>query len=216
MSKASRKYEKDLAGATTYAEWLHAAQALDRFDGKDRWRETETSEDYDYRLIASRTTVLRRLRRNKDYDQLVFRLREELHGNLGNMANPALYQQARSGTKRLINEYLDEVTAALNLLCDSDVQNLPPSRKRRFFNRAARSFGRSALLLSGGASLGLFHIGVIEELMEQDLLPQVITGSSAGSVVGGFLATHTDEELKHALRPDEVKYHWLRSPGSPT
>ena len=213
MSKASRKYETDLARATTYTEWLHAAQALDRLDGKDQWRETETSEDYDYRLIDSRTTVLRRLRRNKDYDQLVFRLREELHGNLGNMAHPVLYQQARSGTKRLINEYLDEVTAALNLLCDSDVQNLPPSRKRRFFNRAARSFGRSALLLSGGASLGLFHIGVIEELMEQDLLPQVITGSSAGSVVGGFLATHTDEELKHALRPDEVKYHWIRVSG---
>lgn len=213
MSSDSRKYEKEMAGATNYADWLQAATALDHLEGKDQWREQAESPDYDHRLIASRTTLLRRLRRNHDYDQLVFRLREELHGNLGNMANPALYQQARSGTKQSINDYLDAVTDSLNLLCDSDVQTLPPYRKRRFFNRTARSFGRSALLLSGGASLGLFHIGVIEELMEQQLLPQVITGSSAGSVVGGFLATHTDEELKFALKPDELKYHWLRVYG---
>ena len=210
MSNASRKYEKALANANTYEEWLNAATALDQLEGQDKWRATEESEDYDYRLIASRADLLHRLRRKQDYDQLVFRLREELHGNLGNMANPVLYQHARSGTKRLINDYLDEVTAALDLLCDSDVPTLPPSRKRRFFNRTARSFGRSALLLSGGASLGLFHIGVIEELMEQGLLPEVITGSSAGSVVGGFLATHTDAELQLALQPDVLKYEWLK------
>ncbi len=212
-NKVSREYtdlETQLNRAESYEEWLEAAEELDRLDDSATWRRTDESDDYDYRLIASRSRILRRLRGKKDYDQLVFRLREELHGNLGNMANPALYQQARAGTKEAINRYLDEVTAALNLLCDSDVPTLPPSRKRRFFNRAARSFGRSALLLSGGASLGLFHIGVIEELMKQGLLPQVITGSSAGSVVGGFLATHTDEELKEAFEPDVLKYHWVR------
>jgi len=210
VRSATETYEKDLARASTYAEWLQAATALDELEGKDEWREEEKSEDYDYRLIASRVTLLQRLRRKKDYDQLVFRLREELHGNLGNMANPVLYQHARAGTKRRINDYLDEVSAALDLLCDSDVKALPPSRKRRFFNRAARSFGRSALLLSGGASLGLFHVGVIEELRKQGLLPQVITGSSTGSIVAGFLATHSDGELEEALRPDKLKYQWMR------
>jgi len=213
MSSESSKYEKDLAAASSYAEWLQAAQNLDQLESKDQWRTEETSEDYDFRLIASRVRLLRQLRRRKDYDQMVFRLREELHGNLGNMANPVLYQHARAGTKQLINDYLDEVTAALNLICDSEVEILPPSRKRRFFNRAARSFGRSALLLSGGASLGLFHIGVIEELMSQELLPQVITGSSAGSIVGGFLATHTDAEVAAAFRPDKPRYHWIRVYG---
>lgn len=202
-----------MAAASSYAQWLQAAKALDQLEGKDRWRKEKESADYDFQLIDSRATLLHRLRRGKDYDQLVFRLREELHGNLGNMANPVLYQQARYGTKQLINDYLDAVTAALNLLCDSDVKILPPSRKRRFFNRAARSFGRSALLLSGGASLGLFHIGVIEELMQQSLLPQVITGASAGAVVGGFLATHSDAELSQALKPDQLKYQWIRLYG---
>jgi len=210
MSTAIQKHELELLSADSYREWLEIAQELDQRDGSDQWRDKLESEDYDYRLISSRATLLRNLRRKRDHDQLVFRLREELHGNLGNMANPVLYYHARSGTKRNITAYLDEVTAALDLLCDSNVKALPPSRKRRFFNRAARSFGRSALLLSGGASLGLFHVGVIEELMKEGLLPRVITGASVGSIIGGFLATHTDEELELALEPDEIKYHWLK------
>ena len=199
-----------MAEATGYREWLAAAEAYDRALGLDAWREKDQSEEYDYRLIASRANLLRNLQRRKDYDQLVFRLREELHGNLGNMANPVLYQQARAGTKNLINRYLDEVSAALIMLRDSEVPVLPPTRKRRFFNRAARSFGRSALLLSGGASMGLFHLGVIDELIRHRLLPRVITGSSAGAVIGGFLATHTDDEIESALEPDQLKYQWLR------
>lgn len=197
-------------GAENYDEWYDAALELDCLEGRDLWRLDKECELYDYRLIVSRLAILRKLRKQKDYDRLMFRLREELHGNLGNMANPALYQQARGGTKKLINDYLDEVSAALNLLCRSNVKKLPPMRKRRFLKRAARSFGRSALLLSGGASLGLFHIGVIEELEEQGLLPRVVTGSSAGSIMAGILATHTDEELESMLNPEYIDFEWCR------
>jgi len=205
-----RHYEKALYEATNYEDWFTAALELDCLEGRDLWREEVESEEYDYRLLASRVSVLRKLRRQKDYDRLMFRLREELHGNLGNMANPALYQHARGGTKKLINQYLDEVSAALNLLCRSNVKRLPPMRKRRFLKRAARSFGRSALLLSGGASLGLFHIGVIEELEAQGLLPRVVTGSSAGSVMAGILASHTDSELESMLDPGQIDFEWCR------
>jgi predicted acylesterase/phospholipase RssA len=213
MNRASDKYEKALARAMNYQDWYAAALELDRLDGLDQWREENVSEDYDHRLIASRVRLLRKLRRQKDVDRLIFRLREELHGNLGNMANPALYQHARTGTKKLINEYLDEVSDTLNLLCNSNVKTLPPMRKRRFLKRSARSFGRSALLLSGGASLGLFHVGVIEELEEQGLLPRVITGSSAGAIIAGFVATHTDLELKQVLDPGRWEFEWSRMFG---
>ena len=83
-----------MAEATSYAEWYEAALELDRQEGRDKWREELESDDYDYRLLASRIRVLKRLRRNRDVDRTIFRLREELHGNLGNMANPALYQHA--------------------------------------------------------------------------------------------------------------------------
>ena len=157
-----------------------------------------------------RFRLFRKLRKQKDYDQLIFRLREELHGNIGNMANPDLYQRCRVGTKKLVNDYLDEISAALNLLCDSNFESLPPMRKRRFIMRTARGFGRSALMLSGGASLGLFHLGVIKELLAEGLLPRVITGSSAGSIVAGILATHTDDELQELIEPGHMNFEWFR------
>jgi predicted acylesterase/phospholipase RssA len=210
MSTMAKKYEIAMAEATSYEEWRVAALALDHIDGAANWREQAESPDYDHKLLASRVKVLRKLRRQKDLDRLIFRLREELHGNLGNMANPALYQHCRVGTKKLINAYLDEVCASLNLLCDSDVKALPPMRKRIFLKRAARSFGRSALLLSGGASLGLFHIGVIRELETQGILPRVITGSSAGSIVAAILATHTDEEWETLMQREDWRFDWAR------
>ena len=210
MSNMAKKYELALAEATSYDEWRRAALVLDHLDGHDKWRENPVSPDYDHKLLASRVKLLRKLRRAKDLDRLIFRLREELHGNLGNMANPALYQRARVGTKKLVTDYIGEVCAALTLLCDSDVETLPPMRKRIFMKRAARSFGRSALLLSGGASLGLFHIGVLRELQQQDILPRVITGSSAGSIVAGILATHTDQEWERLIGDGDWRFEWAR------
>ena len=212
MSKHSR-LEKTLKQSANYQDWMQTAGELDELEGKDLWRTDPESEDYDYRLLSSRVRLFRRLRRQKDYDQLIFRLREELHGNIGNIANPALYQHARTGTKSLVNEYLDEVTASLNMLCDSNLRSLPPMRKRRFLKRTARGFGRSSLMLSGGASLGLFHLGVIEELIAEGILPRVISGSSAGSLIAGVLATHTDEELAVQIKPDQMNFEWFRMFG---
>jgi len=45
------------------------------------------------------------------------------------------------------------------------------------------------LCLSGGATLGLYHLGVIKALFERDLLPRVISGSSVGSIIASLVAT---------------------------
>ncbi len=52
-------------------------------------------------------------------------------------------------------------------------------------------FGRSALLLSGGASMGLQHSGVVKCLLESNLLPRVISGASAGSIVAAIVGSKT-------------------------
>ncbi|MBT8077822.1 MAG: DUF3336 domain-containing protein [Gammaproteobacteria bacterium] len=215
MTRSKNNHKRGMATASNYQEWFEAALAYDAHEGLNEWRREKESDDYDYRLIASRVTLIRKLRRQKDYDQLVFRLREELHGNLGNMANPALYNHAKAGTKKLIEDFINEVTAALDEICDADMKALPPMRKYRFFKRAARSFGRSALLLSGGASLGLFHVGVVLEMHKQQLLPRVITGSSVGSIVGSVIAAHSETELEELLWPDQVGFSWSRLMGVP-
>lgn len=56
--------------------------------------------------------------------------------------------------------------------------------------------------MSGGATFGYFHLGVIKALFEYDRLPSVITGTSAGSLIAYFLCTRTDAELKKDLTPE--------------
>ena len=42
-----------------------------------------------------------------------------------------------------------------------------------------------ALVLSGGAALGFAHIGVLQALEENGIIPDIICGNSAGAIVGG-------------------------------
>ena len=71
-----------------------------------------------------------------------------------------------------------------------------------FLKRARTAYGRTALCLSGGAMMGLYHFGVVSALHKEGLLPHIISGTSAGSVVGAILCTRTEEELQHDLRPE--------------
>lgn len=192
---------KAIKHAKTYDDWREAAEALDRLEGHDEWRQIEVSGDYDYKLIRDRLNELRRLRGENNIEGLVHSLHAGLHGNLGNIANPALYNHCRVGTKKLIEDYLDEVCAALNYLCDNEFDNFTSNDKSLFFRRTGHAFGRSALMLSGGATLGVFHLGVIKALWEQQLLPRVLSGSSAGSIIAGAVGVHSNEELSALFDP---------------
>ncbi len=54
-------------------------------------------------------------------------------------------------------------------------------------------------MFSGGATLGLFHSGVCKALMEQDLMPKVLSGSSAGAIMAGMLGTSSPSEFQRIL-----------------
>ena len=45
-----------------------------------------------------------------------------------------------------------------------------------------------ALVLGGGAARGFAHIGVIKALESQGIVPDMVVGTSAGSVVGALYA----------------------------
>jgi NTE family protein len=42
-------------------------------------------------------------------------------------------------------------------------------------------------MLSGGACLGFYHVGMMMTLFEEGLLPRVISGASAGSLLASIL-----------------------------
>lgn len=73
--------------------------------------------------------------------------------------------------------------------------------KRMLFKRMHRNYGRTALCLSGGASFAYYHFGVVKALLDANLLPEVITGTSGGALVAALVATRTNAELKALLVP---------------
>ncbi|CAE7161796.1 unnamed protein product [Symbiodinium pilosum] len=68
------------------------------------------------------------------------------------------------------------------------------------------SFGESCLFLSGGGMLGMYHLGTVRQLLDDDLLPEHLCGTSVGSIVGAFVATRTDNELREELNTLEEWY----------
>ena len=75
---------------------------------------------------------------------------------------------------------------------------------------------RIGIALGGGGTKGFAHVGVIKALEAQGLRPELIAGTSAGSVVGALYASGIDgfalQELAFALDESKVKDYNLRSP----
>lgn len=94
--------------------------------------------------------------------KLITILRSHSSRNVGNITSQLLYRDAYNSTKKLIEEFQDETVRCLRAILASD---LPNTKKLEFFGELRHSVGRSALLLSGGAILGMYHIGVVQTLM---------------------------------------------------
>ena len=198
------KIQKQLKSAESYEEWLKYAVAHDKVSGMEAWKEVEYSDLYDNDQIKLRLKKLQEQRESGDDEGLLFLLNEGIHGNMGGMGNPKLYAKAKSGTKQLIVEYVNEIATALLHLADMDNENIPFDEKLDFFHRASLCFGRSALMLSGGGQIGNFHMGVLKALAEVDLIPDVISGASAGSLYAALVGTYKNDEFLEFLVEEKI------------
>ncbi|EMC94433.1 hypothetical protein BAUCODRAFT_111313, partial [Baudoinia panamericana UAMH 10762] len=195
--------EANLVHAETYDKWKAAAIELDRLDGSDVWKEVTTSDDYNVHIVQTRLTDLKDALHSRDYDRMRYLVRTALTRDLGGMGNASLYKHSRIGTKRLIEDYIQTVSDVIDtIVYESGTGSLSGEHHRALheeLKRARQSFGRSALLLSGGGTLGMNHIGVVKALYEVNLLPRIISGASAGSIVAAVLGTKKNDELQGAL-----------------
>jgi NTE family protein len=64
------------------------------------------------------------------------------------------------------------------------------------------------LVLSGGGSRGVSHLGVVKALYENGIRPDIISGTSAGALVGAMLAYGyaPDEVLDISLKTNFLRY----------
>lgn len=69
-----------------------------------------------------------------------------------------------------------------------------------------KSHPKWGLALGGGGARGIAHVGVLKILQRENLVPDVIAGSSIGALVGGAFACRPDadaleERLYEVLAP---------------
>ncbi|KAG0226592.1 hypothetical protein BGX31_007248 [Mortierella sp. GBA43] len=185
----------ELAHSRTLDDWLDRATHLDILIGADVWRKNHKSNIYDYNLILTRRAHLRNVRASKDVSEMMYSLRSGLLRNLGGITDPRLFCHSFLGTKHLIESYLDEVVSQLEHVAEISHTTLSRQAKIDFFMETRQSFGSSALLLHGGASFGMYHLGVVKTLFENGLLPRIISGASVGALVAALVCVNTDEEL---------------------
>eukprot|EP01114_Cavostelium_apophysatum_P018975 TRINITY_DN5981_c0_g1_i1.p1 TRINITY_DN5981_c0_g1~~TRINITY_DN5981_c0_g1_i1.p1 ORF type:complete len:697 (+),score=203.74 TRINITY_DN5981_c0_g1_i1:172-2262(+) len=192
---------KKLELAVSYEEWEQAALHIDRLNGRDQWKLQKTSKLYDTQTIEYWLERYRQFAREGDYHAVALALRSGMGRNIGGIANTRLFHYTLVGTKNLIEEYVEEVAKQLEYIAFNEVPGLPLAKKLDFFYELRSLYGKSALLLSGGSTMGLFHIGVIKALYEENLLPQVISGTSAGSFIAALLCVLSDDELEQLFNP---------------
>eukprot|EP00529_Nitzschia_sp_RCC80_P000256 CAMPEP_0113446790 /NCGR_PEP_ID=MMETSP0014_2-20120614/3899_1 /TAXON_ID=2857 /ORGANISM="Nitzschia sp." /LENGTH=864 /DNA_ID=CAMNT_0000337915 /DNA_START=74 /DNA_END=2668 /DNA_ORIENTATION=+ /assembly_acc=CAM_ASM_000159 len=179
-------------------DWMDLAERIDNIQNNDVWRSNPNSPLYERDRISARIDEFVHLMRRGDIFELMFVLRGGIGRNKFGLLHEGLFSRAMAGTKVLVETYHNVVCAALDFCCDAPVvageKPIPTDARLAFFNETRHSYGRTALLLSGGAALGFYHVGVVKALMENRLMPRVLGGSSAGSIVVSMIGTRTDEE----------------------
>jgi len=206
VSSRSRLIRKLLAQqnkAETQNEWMDLAEKIDNIQGNDVWRSDPECPLYERERIASRVDEYVHLMRRQDIFELMFALRGGINRNKFGLLHEGLFSKALAGSKVLVETYHNVVCAALDYCADAPVlegdEPIPTEARLAFFNETRHSYGRTALLLSGGAALGFYHTGVVKCLMENGLMPRVIGGASAGSILCAMIGTRTDEECLQDL-----------------
>lgn len=209
-----RALTRALDAATTHVEWAEAAAEHDRASGAADWRADDESDVYDADLIRDDLRRLRALRAAGDGTALIRELTASVYRHQADLAAPELYTTALTGTKHLVGAWLDEVEASLRHLAVVPLPGLSDEAKRRRFEQAWHVYGHTALLLSGGATWGFHHLGVVKALFEAGCLPHILSGASTGAMVAAGICTRTDDELRALYaNPDQLRLDGLLPVG---
>ncbi|KAK4106535.1 patatin-domain-containing protein [Parathielavia hyrcaniae] len=206
------KLRRAMRATSRYRDWVAAARRMDDFFGNGRWKEEDDFAYYDSQTVKRVLNEMRRCRRRAEKGEekgtdegrlatgdLKALIEACVKNNFVGVENPRLYSQTYYGTKNLVQNFLDEVERSIKFLIDT--KQLSKEEKRVMFKGICANYGRTALCLSGGATFAYYHFGVVKALLEEDYLPDIITGTSGGALVAALVATRTNDELRELLVP---------------
>ena len=143
------------------------------------WKDNLYSNHYDYEYIIKLKDEFRQARENNDNILVIHLIRTHAVRDIGGVNNLQLYKTCYLWTKTLIAEFHKDISC-LEYISDLLTDKFAYFQKLEFFAETRHAFGRTVLLLSGGAGLGLYHFGVLKILFEEGVIPRIISGSSMG------------------------------------
>ncbi|KAF3348014.1 Putative phosphoglycerate mutase [Verticillium dahliae VDG2] len=227
QSPSSFDLRRSLRATRNYRDWVAAARELDAYLGRQTWKEENDFAYYDSKTVKRVWEQMRKCRHRAEafergdsdddddndnesadgarrkkggaVDELRGLLEACVKNNFVGVENPRLYSQTYYGTKNLVQNFTDEVERSIKFLLNT--KQLTQEEKRVLFKGMHANYGRTALCLSGGAGFAYYHLGVVKSLLDANLLPDVITGTSGGALVAALVATRTNDELKTLLVP---------------
>jgi len=196
------RLKRMLHGAKSYTEWRTIAGSLNKESNHSFWRMSIISDGTLRKDLEDAVVQLRRSRKGGDCWEIGRVLIRYLNcPSTTRVLQVNYHRRSWIGTKRLIEMFISELVDSINTLADmvaNDHESLTMAREVLYSN----SFGRSALCLSGGGTMGLQHIGVLEALGESEVIPRIVSGTSAGSIVAAAYCVRTSAEVNRDFQKD--------------
>ena len=108
--------------------------------------------------------------------------------------------------RKVIKGYYEEVERCLEFVIEITSASSPKAQREEYrvnsdlmgwIRKLKHNMGRSALILSGGGSMAMYHVGTVKALCEAGLYDQVavISGVSDGSITTAMCAFKIAEDL---------------------
>lgn len=192
-----REAISELEHCDTYDEWYEKAGLVDELTGVDLWRRNFFSKRYDFQTVLEQYSIILESLEDGDLERLkeiFINTGPTMLRNFAGIVDKRLFTKSLIGTKLLIEQYLDKVVEALYILADT-----PGIVQPSFFRTCKLSLGTTALALQGGSLFGLFHLGVLKGLLEQNLIPNIINGTSMGACIASIACSLDNDELEQLL-----------------
>ena len=201
-----RHLRHEMHTAKTYQAWRGFAAELDKLEKNDVWRRKVESTCFDFSVVHAQMLSLRALRKDQArLGELLSTLRGILSRSYAGLNAKELFGSSHLGTKNLVENFQSEVLETLRYLSEKVViGNWSVIERAQFFHYARHSYGRTALCLSGGGALTMYHMGTVRSLIEAGVMPRVVSGTSGGSIVAGMLARYTDEEMLNEVLQENI------------
>lgn len=186
---------KELDSSESYDDWCERSTIVDEITGANLWRRNFFSRRYDFRSVLEQYASLTKNLNENDIEKIKENFSTTgpcMLRNFAGIVDKKLFTKSLMGTKLLIEQHLERTIDGLDVL---DKSMTPTS----FFQRCKLSLGTTALILQGGSFFGLFHLGVIKALLSQNLMPNIISGSSMGACIASVFGCLSNEELSRLL-----------------